>query len=181
MNLALARLAVYCGYLRGVLLRMRGAKLAARVRIDSGCHFERPEGLSAGTRVHIEPNATIKIVSDAGLAILGERVFIGRNSVLDISGRLVIGARSLIAPGCFITDHNHGISPEHRIVDQGVQTRTVEIGADAWIGANASILPGVRIGDGAVIGAGAVVTRDVPDNAVAVGVPARVIRYRHAD
>lgn len=181
MRLAVSRLTVYCGYLRAVLLRMRGAKLADRVRIDRGCHFERPARLSAGTRVHIEPNATIKIVSDEGLAILGEHVFIGRNSVLDISGRLLIGARSLIAPGCFITDHNHGIAPELRIVDQGVETRTVEIGKDAWIGANACILPGVRIGDGAVVGAGAVVTRDVPANAIAVGVPARVIRYRHAD
>ena len=52
------------------------------------------------------------------------------------------------------------------------------IGHDVWIGHGAVVLPGVRIGDGAVIGAGAVVSRDIPEYAVAVGVPARVIRYR---
>lgn len=56
--------------------------------------------------------------------------------------------------------------------------RQVVIGNDVWIGANAIILPGVTIGDGAVIGAGAVVTRDVPDYAIVVGVPAKVIRQR---
>ncbi len=50
------------------------------------------------------------------------------------------------------------------------------IGRDVWIGANAVILPGVTIGDGAVIAAGAVVTKDVPENTVAGGVPARVIK-----
>lgn len=56
--------------------------------------------------------------------------------------------------------------------------RQIVIGNDVWIGANAVILPGVTIGDGAVIGAGAVVTRDVPDYAIVVGVPAKVIRKR---
>ncbi|HDZ8876661.1 hypothetical protein J4G66_16215 [Aeromonas dhakensis] len=54
----------------------------------------------------------------------------------------------------------------------------IKIGNDVWIGANAIILPGVTIGDGAVVGAGAVVTRDVPDYAIVVGVPAKVIRQR---
>ena len=52
----------------------------------------------------------------------------------------------------------------------------IHIGRDVWIGANAVILPGITIGDGAVIAAGAVVTKDVPENTVAGGVPARVIK-----
>ena len=60
-----------------------------------------------------------------------------------------------------------------------VEHGTLEIGHDAWIGTNAIILAGCkRIGIGAIIGAGAVVTKDIPDFAVAVGVPARIIRYR---
>ena len=51
-----------------------------------------------------------------------------------------------------------------------------EIGENAWIGAGATILPGVHIGKNAVIGAGSVVTRDIPDDVVAVGVPCRVVR-----
>ncbi len=54
----------------------------------------------------------------------------------------------------------------------------IEIGNDVWVGASAVIFDGVKIGDGAVIGAGAVVTEDVPDYAVVVGVPARVVKYR---
>lgn len=176
-----SRFTAYWGYLRGLVLRLRGAKLAVRTRIDRNCQFEHPVGLSTGPRTHIESNVTIKIVSETGKVILGERVFIGRNSTLDISGRLVIGDRSLVAPGCFITDHNHAIAAGIRVVDQGVTTTDVEIGEDAWIGANVCILPGVRIGDGAVIGAGAVVKLDVPANCVAVGVPARVIRERHGN
>ena len=54
----------------------------------------------------------------------------------------------------------------------------IEIGNDVWIGANVIILDGVRIGNGAILGAGAVITKDVPDYAIAVGVPAKVIKYR---
>ena len=50
------------------------------------------------------------------------------------------------------------------------------IGRDVWLGANVTVLPGVTIGDGAIIAAGAVVTKDVPANAVAAGVPAKVIK-----
>lgn len=68
------------------------------------------------------------------------------------------------------------IPPENRV---DFQNKTpVNIGNDVWIGLNAVIMDGVTIGDGAVIGTGAVVTRDIPPYAVAVGIPARVIRYR---
>ena len=52
----------------------------------------------------------------------------------------------------------------------------IRIGNDVWLGANVTILPGVSIGDNVVVGAGAVVTKDIPDNSLAVGVPARVMK-----
>jgi len=58
---------------------------------------------------------------------------------------------------------------------------SVIIGNDVWIGSRVSVLPGVKIGDGAVIGAGAVVTKDIPPYAIAVGVPAKVIKYRFSE
>ena len=68
------------------------------------------------------------------------------------------------------------IPPENRVEFQN--KRPVHIGNDVWIGLNVAIMDGVSIGDGAVIGAGAVVTKDIPPYAIAVGVPARVIKYR---
>ena len=63
-----------------------------------------------------------------------------------------------------------------RIDEQGVSTQPVVIGDDVWIGANAVILPGVTIGRHCVVAAGAVVTKDVPDNTVVGGVPAKIIK-----
>jgi len=73
-----------------------------------------------------------------------------------------------------------GILTEEQIPDYKSVTKNhpIVIGHDVWVGAYAVILPGVKIGNGAVIGAGAVVTKDVPDYAIAVGVPAKVINYR---
>lgn len=57
----------------------------------------------------------------------------------------------------------------------------VEIGNDVWIGKNATIMSNVKVGNGAIIGAGAIVTKDVPDYAIVVGIPAKVIKYRFSE
>lgn len=68
------------------------------------------------------------------------------------------------------------------MMEQGFEEeQPVVIGNDVWIGDRVVILPGVHIGNGCIIGAGAVVTKDIPDNAIAAGVPARVIRFRDSD
>ncbi|MBQ9598477.1 MAG: sugar O-acetyltransferase, partial [Clostridia bacterium] len=68
---------------------------------------------------------------------------------------------------------NHDLNPEKR---QSLIPSPVKIGSNVWIGAGSTILPGVTIGDNSVIGAGSVVTKDIPENVVAVGSPARVIK-----
>ena len=68
---------------------------------------------------------------------------------------------------------NHGIRPEER---HDLIPKPIHIGKNVWIGSNSTILPGVSIGDNAVIGAGSVVTKDIPENMMAVGHPARVIK-----
>jgi acetyltransferase-like isoleucine patch superfamily enzyme len=85
----------------------------------------------------------------------------------------------LLARGVYIADHGHAFDDRTRaVLDQGIdRVAPVEIGEGAWLGQNVVVGPGVRIGRGAVIGANAVVLDDVPDHAVAVGVPARVVRY----
>ena len=68
---------------------------------------------------------------------------------------------------------NHGFVPEHR---HDLHPLPVRIGNNVWVGANVTILPGVSIGDNAIIAAGAVVTKDIPANMLAAGIPAKVIR-----
>lgn len=77
-----------------------------------------------------------------------------------------------------IIDHGHGMRRDTSIRLQKAEIGTVEIGNDVWIGAGAKILVNVKIGNGAVIGANAVVTSDIPEYAIAVGSPARVVKYR---
>ena len=89
-----------------------------------------------------------------------------------------IGADALLSPGVILVAGNHGMAGRGPIRDQPFEELDVEIGAGAWIGAHAVIV-GCRVGVGAVVGAGAVVTSDIPDYAIAVGAPARVIGSRN--
>lgn len=111
----------------------------------------------------------------------GENIHIGRNfyanhnlSILD-GGRVTVGDSVFIAPNVVITTAGHAIDPEQR--DRGLEIALpITIGSHVWLGANVSVLPGVTIGDNVVIGAGSVVTKDIPDNVIAAGVPCRVLR-----
>jgi acetyltransferase-like isoleucine patch superfamily enzyme len=96
-------------------------------------------------------------------------------------GSLVIGSYVQIAPYCSFYPYNHGYAPGELIKKQPLQTKGgIFIDDDAWLGVNVIVLDGVRIGRGAVIGAGSVVTGDIPDGAIAIGTPARIIKMRSA-
>ncbi len=97
---------------------------------------------------------------------------ITENNLISIGDDVLMGAYGQVI------DHNHGMKSGKTIRSQAAEIGEVAIGNDVWIGADARVLNGCHIGDGAVIGKNAVVTRDVPPNAIAVGVPARVINYR---
>ena len=113
---------------------------------------------------------------------LGERSYFARNASatnLKVGKFCSIGPNFCCGQGIHPTD---GIST-HPMFYRGKtpEYKQTIIGNDVFIGANVTVLDGVKIGDGAVIGAGAVVARDIPDYAVAVGVPARVVKYRFTD
>lgn len=111
----------------------------------------------------------------------GKNIFLGSNflanynvTILDVN-EVHIGHDVMIGPNTLITTVGHPITPKGRREKIGV-TKPVHIGDDVWIGGNVVILPGVTIGNNVVIGAGAVVNKDIPDNSLAVGVPAKIIR-----
>ncbi len=110
-----------------------------------------------------------------GDIIIGDHTRIGIHNT--IIGPVTIGSHVNLAQGITVTALNHNYSDTtKRIDEQGVSTKPVIIGDDVWIGANAVILPGVTIGSHVVVAAGAVVTKDVPENTIVAGVPAKVIR-----
>jgi acetyltransferase-like isoleucine patch superfamily enzyme len=143
-----------------------------------------PELISVGSGVHIHPGAFISVVDDnegkhyGGSLTIGDGVRIGFDMSIGCAGSIDIGDDVLTADRVFIGDTYHAYQDVSKpVIDQGLgDPRPVKIGSGAFLGINCAILPGVTLGEGAYIGANAVVTRDVPDHALAVGNPARVVR-----
>lgn len=107
--------------------------------------------------------------------MIGDHTRIGIHCT--VIGPVSIGNNVNLAQGITVTALNHNFQDTaKRIDEQGISTKQVVIGDDVWIGANAIILPGVTIGRHVVVAAGAVVTKDVPDNCVVGGVPAKLIK-----
>ena len=121
--------------------------------------------------------------ADNGTVIIGEGTHIqSRCHMAAAKASIIIGKRVEIAPNCSFFPFNHETVPGKRIREQPLVSRgDIVIEDDVWLGVGVIILDGVRIGEGAVIGAGAVVTRDVPANAIATGMPATVVKMRGED
>jgi len=112
--------------------------------------------------------------TDCGKNItIGKNVFLNMGCKFQDQGGIFIGDGSLIGHNVVLATLNHAMDPEDRAT---MIPAPIHIGKRVWIGANATVLPGVTIGDGAIVAAGAVVTKDVPENTVVGGVPARVMR-----
>ncbi len=107
---------------------------------------------------------------------IGERVSIAAGAFLSADSPITVGHDTMIASGAIINTATHDYN-NHPMWKERI-SRPIEIGCHVWIGSGAIILPGVRVGNYAVIGAGAVVTRHVPEKAIVVGSPARVVKYR---
>ena len=139
---------------------------------------------------HLKYFSRLKDYAEIYESILGEYSYISQFSIVN---KTKIGKFCSIASGCAIGlwEHNRAVTThsfylyEHsgefvkgyrNYIKDEIWTK---IKNDVWIGANSVILKGVSIGNGAIVGAGAVVTKDVPDYAIVVGNPARVIKYRY--
>lgn len=106
----------------------------------------------------------------------GENVFVNINCYFMDGAKITIGNNCFIGPSCGFYTANHPLDPDKR--NQGFeQALSIKVKDNCWIGANVSIMPGVTIGENSVIAAGAVVTKDVPDNCLVAGVPAKIIKF----
>ncbi len=111
--------------------------------------------------------------TDCGKNIhLGKNVFINMGCKFQDQGGIYIGDGALIGHNVVLATLNHDFVPEKR---SSLHPAPIIIGKNVWIGSNSTILQGVKIGDGAVVAAGAVVTKDIPEMAIAGGVPAKII------
>jgi acetyltransferase-like isoleucine patch superfamily enzyme len=172
-------LAITFSRLRVIGYRAIGGRgIHGKCLIGRGARIERPYRLRMGERCVLQRQVWLNIGSDSASLDIGAYSFIGQGTEIEVSREVRIGRGALIAPGVFITDHNHDTRRGRPMFEQPCIAAPVVIGDDVWIGANAVILPGVMIGDGAVVAAGAVVSRNVDAATVVGGVPARVLRYR---
>jgi acetyltransferase-like isoleucine patch superfamily enzyme len=120
-----------------------------------------------------------KIRAHEGEVLIGAKTVLGQECTISAYQHISIGRECILADRVMLIDFDHGVVEVERPIRlQGIYKRDVNVGHNVWIGYGACILRGVSIGDNAIVGTSAVVTRDVPDNAVVAGVPARVLRMR---
>ena len=163
--------------------------------------FRHPMKVRIGDGVIVDDGAMLDAKGSANRGItLGKGCYIGRGSVLsckegDIefgdfvnistwcnissNSSIIIGERTLLGPytSMFATSHNFD-DPDTAPLDQGWTSKGIKVGANCWLGARVSVLDGVAIGANTVVGTASVVTADLPEKAVAVGAPARVVKER---
>jgi acetyltransferase-like isoleucine patch superfamily enzyme len=162
--------------------------LGKHVYIGDRCVFYQagPAGhksgsITLGDRVHLYRDVIMEIGNGGSLFIGSETHIQPRCQLTAYLGNLHIGSRVEIAPNCAFYPYNHGFSTDEPIRDQALFTKGgIGVGDGAWLGFGVIVLDGVTIGNGAVVGAGSTVTKNIPDNAIAVGAPARVVGMRNA-
>ncbi len=167
------------GRIRIMLASKRLGKAGRNVFFGKNVEFLRNPGrIFLGDNVAINDGCKLCPANKNAKIEIGNWSSLSYNCFIFASAHITIGNDCMLAPFVYLVDSNHGIKKGVLMRKQQMAAKPIVIGNDVWVGAGAKILAGVRVGDGAVIGAGAVVTKDVPANSIAVGIPAKVIKER---
>lgn len=153
---------------------------ALKITVELNGHYQTPEEVRElfsrliGKQVDDAFALFPPFYTDCGKNInVGKNVFINSGCRFQDQGGITIGDNALIGHNAVLATLNHDIDPRKRST---MHPASITIGKDVWIGANVTVVPGVEIGDGAIIAAGAVVTKRIPPNVIAGGVPAKVLK-----
>ena len=142
-------------------------------------HVQPKSRLSMGEGTGMAPNVSLR---NGERIQIGKGCHIGERSFLwagDSTGRITIGDFVSIAPGVFITASDYRFEKGKAFRDQEKDEKDITIGNDVWLGAGVVVTAGVTIAEGCIVGAGAIVTKDLPPESIAAGVPARIIGTRN--
>ena len=144
--------------------------------------FQQKKIKSIGKGSEIRPYATLLGTDNI---IIGKRVIIPQGTLLSSlphhpDSAIIIEDDVLLGPNVAVYSSTHNFeNPDIPIKEQGYRLSAVTLKEGCWLGINSVIMPGITIGKHAIIGANSLVTKDVPDYAIAAGSPAKVIRYRN--
>lgn len=161
--------------------KARLIRIPVRIRGKKAIDFG--EGFTTGYSCRIEINGS----TNKKKLLIGNNCIIGDYAHIVANDSVIIGNNVLLASRVFITDSNHGVyngsnqsRPEEEPNRRPIHYDEVVIGDNVWLGENVSIMPGVHIGKGCIVGANSVVTKDIPENCIVAGIPAKIIkRYDH--
>jgi acetyltransferase-like isoleucine patch superfamily enzyme len=138
---------------------------------DATLHLGRWSWIGNGTKIRVHE----------GEVSIGAKTVLGQECTISAYQHVSIGRECIVADRVMLIDFDHGVVEVDRPIRlQGIYKRDVRVGNNVWMGYGASVLRGCTVGDNAILGTYAVVTKDIPENAVAAGVPANVIRMRDA-
>ncbi|MDW7727564.1 MAG: acyltransferase [Candidatus Methanoperedens sp.] len=167
------------GFSNGGLISRKFKKRGMLPRVGFGCIIYSPQKLEIGDNIIIGNYVTIYNISDGEEIKIGSNSHISDYSYLSGVGGLEIGSNVAISSGVRIYSYSNDYHDPTNLIKDQVKKGKIVIGSNVLIGANVVILPGVKIGNNTVIGAGAVVSKNIPENSIAIGIPARLVnKYR---